>query len=61
MQKIAPFLWFDAQAEAAANFHVSIVDNSRTVKVTRYGEAGLGPNDSVMTIEFELKDRRTWP
>ena len=54
MQRITPFLWFDTQAEEAANFYVSIFDFSRIVKVTRYGDAGPGPKDSVMTVEFEL-------
>jgi predicted 3-demethylubiquinone-9 3-methyltransferase (glyoxalase superfamily) len=54
MPKITPFLWFDTQAEAAANFYVSIFENSRIVKITRYGEAGPGPKDSVMTVDFEL-------
>lgn len=43
MQKITPFLWFDNQAEAAANFYVSIFKNSKIVSVDRYGEAGPGP------------------
>jgi predicted 3-demethylubiquinone-9 3-methyltransferase (glyoxalase superfamily) len=37
MQKITPFLWFDTQAEAAANFYVSIFKNSKIVNMTRYG------------------------
>jgi predicted 3-demethylubiquinone-9 3-methyltransferase (glyoxalase superfamily) len=54
MPKVTPFLWFDSQAEAAADFYVSIFKNSRVMKVTRYGEAGPGPKGSVMTVEFEL-------
>ena len=58
MQKIIPFLWFDQQAEEAANFYVSIFKDSRIVNVTRYGEAGHEvhgrPAGSVMTVEFEL-------
>jgi len=38
--KIAPCLWFDHQAEEAANFYVSVFKNSRIVQVTRYAEAG---------------------
>jgi predicted 3-demethylubiquinone-9 3-methyltransferase (glyoxalase superfamily) len=53
-QRISPFLWFDNQAEEAANFYVSIFKNSRITKITRYGEAGPGPVGSVMTVEFEL-------
>ncbi|MBI5304933.1 MAG: VOC family protein [Chloroflexi bacterium] len=53
-KKIAPFLWFDDQAEEAANFYVSIFDNSKIVSTTRYGEGGPGPKGRVMTVEFEL-------
>ena len=53
-QKITPFLWFDNQAEAAVNFYTSIFKNSRILSVSRYGEAGPGPQGSVMTAAFEL-------
>src|SRR6266699_5850268 len=53
-QKITPFLWFDHQAEDAARFYTSIFKNSQIETVTRYGEAGPGPKDSVMTMAFEL-------
>ncbi len=58
MPKITPFLWFDTQAEDAANFYVSIFNNSKIVNITRYGEAGPGPKGSVMTVEFELDGQR---
>jgi len=54
MTRITPFLWFDTQAEDAANFYVSVFRNSRIVKVARYGSAGPGPKGSVMTVQFEL-------
>lgn len=54
MQKITPFLWFDTQAEEAANFYVSIFKNSKIVKVARYGEAGPGPAGTAMTVVFQL-------
>ncbi len=54
MQKIAPFLWFDHQAEEAMNFYVSTFRNSRVVNVMRYGEAGPGPKGSVMSATFQL-------
>lgn len=38
MQKITPFLWFDHQAEEAANFYTSIFKNSRILNISRYGE-----------------------
>ena len=54
MQKITPFLWFDSQAEEAANYYVSVFRNSRITRTARYGDAGPGPKGSVMTVEFEL-------
>jgi predicted 3-demethylubiquinone-9 3-methyltransferase (glyoxalase superfamily) len=53
-QRITPFLWFDHQAEEAANFYVSIFKNSRIKSVARYGDSGPGPKGSVMTVGFEL-------
>ena len=58
MQKITPFLWFDTQAEEAANFYVSVFKNSRVITVARYGDTGPGPKGSVMTVEFELDGER---
>jgi predicted 3-demethylubiquinone-9 3-methyltransferase (glyoxalase superfamily) len=52
--KISPFLWFDTQAEEAANFYVRIFPNSKIVTISRYGEAGPGPKGSVMVVVFEL-------
>ena len=40
MQKITTCLWFDDQAEEAANFYASIFRNSKIGSITRYGEAG---------------------
>jgi predicted 3-demethylubiquinone-9 3-methyltransferase (glyoxalase superfamily) len=54
MPKITPFLWFDNQAEEAASFYVSIFKNSKSVGITRYGEAGPGPAGSAMTVVFQL-------
>lgn len=53
-QRISPCLWFDGQAEEAANFYVSVFKNARITAVSRYGEAGPGPNGSVMVVGFEL-------
>jgi predicted 3-demethylubiquinone-9 3-methyltransferase (glyoxalase superfamily) len=58
VQRIAPCLWFDDQAEAAAAFYVSVFPDSRIGRVTRYGEAGRSvhgkPPGSVLTVAFEL-------
>ncbi len=55
MQKITPFLWFDSQAEEAANFYVSIFKDSRIKSVSRYGGGGPGPKGSVMSVTFQLE------
>lgn len=54
MPKITPFLWFDDQAQEAAELYVSVFPNSRIVEVTRYGEAGPRPPGTVMTVRFSL-------
>jgi predicted 3-demethylubiquinone-9 3-methyltransferase (glyoxalase superfamily) len=56
--KITPFLWFDGQAEEAANLYTSIFDNSKILDVSRYGEAGPGKKGSVMTVSFELEGQK---
>jgi predicted 3-demethylubiquinone-9 3-methyltransferase (glyoxalase superfamily) len=53
-QKITPFLWFDNQAEEAAQFYTSIFKNSKILQVSRYGDAGPGPKGSVMVVNFQL-------
>lgn len=58
LQKITPCLWFDTQAEEAAQFYCSIFRNSRILRISRYGEAGHEihgmPAGSVLTVMFEL-------
>lgn len=62
MQKITPFLWFDNQAEEAANFYVSVFGTSRVIHIDRYGKAGSEasgrPEGSVMTVTFELEGQQ---
>jgi predicted 3-demethylubiquinone-9 3-methyltransferase (glyoxalase superfamily) len=58
MQKITTFLWFDSQAEEAANFYVSIFKNSKIISIARYGKAGPGPEGNVMTMEFQLDGQK---
>ena len=58
MKKINPFLWFDSEAEQAAQFYVGIFKNSKIGKIARYGEEAAQktgrPAGSVMTVEFTL-------
>ncbi|MEV6103185.1 VOC family protein [Streptomyces sp. NPDC051940] len=58
MQKIRTFLWFDTQAEEAAEFYTSLFPDSKITDVQRYGEAGPGEAGTVMTVEFELAGTR---
>ncbi len=54
MQKIVPNLWFDTEAEGAANYYTSIFKDSEVVNISHYGEAGPRPAGSVLTVEFRL-------
>jgi predicted 3-demethylubiquinone-9 3-methyltransferase (glyoxalase superfamily) len=54
MQKITPFLWFDNNAEEAANFYISVFKNSKIGKISCYGDAGPGPKGQVMVVQFTL-------
>src|SRR5688572_27682867 len=55
---ITPCLWFDHQAEEAANFYIGIFKNSKITEISRYGEVGKEqhgrPPGSVMVVSFEL-------
>ena len=57
-QKITAMLWYDNNAEEAANFYVSVFKNSKILGTSYYGDTGAGPKGSVMTIEFELDGER---
>jgi predicted 3-demethylubiquinone-9 3-methyltransferase (glyoxalase superfamily) len=61
-QKISPFLWFDSEAEQAAQFYTGIFKNSRIVSVSRYGKAGFEthrrPEGTAMTVLFELEGQQ---
>src|SRR5579864_1530705 len=58
VQKIVTFLWFDSQAEEAANFYVSLFKNSEITSVHCYGEAGPGPKGSVMMVNLQLEGQQ---
>ena len=57
-QRITPNLWFDTEAEQAAEFYVSIFENSRIVRVNRYPQNAPREAGMVMTVEFELDGQR---
>lgn len=56
IQKITPCLWFADNAEEAVAFYVSIFDDAKILSVMRFGEAGPGPEGSVLSITFQLAD-----
>ena len=62
MQKITPFLWFDEQAEEAANFYTSLFKNSKIGRIFRNPEEAAEktgrPVGSVLTIEFEIDGQK---
>ena len=59
MQKITPFLWFDGQAEEAAQFYVSLFPGSRIDRVTRSpADTPSGPAGMVLTVDFTLAGSR---
>jgi predicted 3-demethylubiquinone-9 3-methyltransferase (glyoxalase superfamily) len=59
IQKITPFLWFDKEAEEAANFYVSVFNDSKILSVSHYDQASSRASGlqegSVMTVSFELE------
>lgn len=58
MPKITNCLWFDTQAEEAANFYCGIFPNSKINQVARYPDSmGDGRAGTVMTVDFELDGR----
>jgi predicted 3-demethylubiquinone-9 3-methyltransferase (glyoxalase superfamily) len=58
MQKITPYLWFDGQAEEAAQFYTSLFRDSEVGHVARYdkaaAEAAGRPENSAMIVAFQL-------
>lgn len=62
MQKITPNLWFDHDAEAAAQFYTSIFKDGKILSVSRYTDAGFEvhhmPAGTAMVVEFELFGQR---
>lgn len=57
-QKISTCLWFDTAAQDAAEFYVSLFDDSRIVKTNHYGRNAPMPEGTVLTVEFDLAGTR---
>lgn len=62
IQKITPNLWFNNEAEEAASYYVSIFNDSKITRVTRYGseqnEHHSVAEGTVMTVEFKLEGQQ---
>ena len=54
MPKITPFLWFDTQAEEAANFYISIFPNSKIVRTMRNNASAPGDTRAILTVDLVL-------
>jgi predicted 3-demethylubiquinone-9 3-methyltransferase (glyoxalase superfamily) len=57
-QKIVPNLWFDTQAEEAAQYYIDVFGSGRVLSVTPYPEGSPGQAGSDMTVEFEAGGMR---
>lgn len=57
MQKIVPFIWFEKDADRAAELYVSLFPDSRILNTSHWGEGTAGTRGSVMTVTFELSGR----
>ena len=62
MPQTVPCLWFDGQAEEAAEFYVSVFPNSRVLRIQRYPEEHPFPTrfpaGTAMTVDFVLDGQR---
>lgn len=57
-QKITPMLWFDNEAEQAAEFYVGLFPDARILEVTRYGDGMPKPAGTAMVVDFEIAGQR---
>ena len=62
IQKITSNLWFDRQAQEAANYYVSIFEDSKILRLTHYGKEGYEihkmPEGTVLTVEFQIEGQK---
>jgi predicted 3-demethylubiquinone-9 3-methyltransferase (glyoxalase superfamily) len=58
MRGLTTCLWFDTQAEEAANFYTNVFDDGKITQVLHYGSAGPRDAGLVMTVDFELAGQR---
>jgi len=59
MPRITPFLWFDANAEEAVEYYLTVFKNSRKIsEFRRMADDPSGKAGTVLTIGFELDGLR---
>ncbi len=56
--RITPFLWYDANAEEAVDFYLSVFKNSHRTGELRIPDPSAGPKGKVLTISFELDGQK---
>ena len=56
--RITPFLWFDANADEAVEFYMSVFRNSKRLGEMRMPDESGGPNGKILSISFELDGQR---
>jgi predicted 3-demethylubiquinone-9 3-methyltransferase (glyoxalase superfamily) len=56
--RITPFLWFDANAEEAVDFYLTVFKNSRRLGELHSPAGGPMPTGSVLSVTFELDGQR---
>ena len=57
--RITPFLWFDANAEEAVDFYLTVFKNSRRLEaLRRNADDPSGKAGSILTLSFELDGQR---
>ena len=55
MQSIVTNLWFDNQAEEAAEHYIAALGNGRIIRTVDYGPGQMGEEGTTMLVEFELR------
>jgi predicted 3-demethylubiquinone-9 3-methyltransferase (glyoxalase superfamily) len=58
VSRITPCLWFDGQAEEAAQFYVSLFADAEILNVSRYGAGARYPAGTALVVEFTLSGQR---
>ncbi|TLM86417.1 VOC family protein [Pseudarthrobacter sp. NamE2] len=56
-RRIGTCLWFENQAEEAANYYTGIFEDARILNVSRFGQGGPGTPGEAIAVEFELEGR----